>query len=59
VEGVRTALDRLLRDDELRARLGAAARRRAVEDLSYDELVTGLLPVTRGDLAALAPLQGS
>jgi phosphatidylinositol alpha-1,6-mannosyltransferase len=59
VGGVRTALDRLLRDDALRARLGAAARRRAVEELSYDELVTRFLPVTRGDLAALAPLQGT
>jgi phosphatidylinositol alpha-1,6-mannosyltransferase len=59
VGGVRTALDRLLRDDALRARLGAAARRRAVEELSYDQLVTRFLPVTRGDFAALAPLQGT
>jgi phosphatidyl-myo-inositol dimannoside synthase len=59
VGGVRAALDRLLRDDALRARLGAAARRRAVEELSYDHLVTRLLPLTRGDLDALAPLQAS
>ena len=59
VGGVRAALDRLLRDDALRARLGAAARRRAVEELSYDHLVRRLLPLTRGDLDALTPLPGT
>jgi phosphatidylinositol alpha-1,6-mannosyltransferase len=59
VEGVRAALDRLLRDDALRARLGAAARRRAVEELAYDRVVTRLLPLTRGHLDALVPLGGA
>ena len=55
--GVRAALDRLLGDDALRERLGAAARERAVETLAYDRQVERLLPVTRGDLAALSPLR--
>jgi phosphatidylinositol alpha-1,6-mannosyltransferase len=55
--GVRAALDRLLGDDALRERLGAAARKRAVEELAYDRQVERLLPVTRGDLAALSPLR--
>jgi phosphatidylinositol alpha-1,6-mannosyltransferase len=53
---VRAALERLLRDDALRTRFGAAARRRAVDELSYDRLAARLLPVTRGDLGMLAPL---
>jgi phosphatidylinositol alpha-1,6-mannosyltransferase len=59
VGGVRAALDRLLGDDALRARFGAAARRRAADELSYDQLVTRLLPLTRGNLDALAPLRGT
>ena len=55
--GVRAALDRLLGDDALRERLGAAARKRAVEELAYDRQVERLLPVTRGDLGALSPLR--
>jgi phosphatidylinositol alpha-1,6-mannosyltransferase len=55
--GVRAALDRLLGDDALRERLGAAARKRAVEELAYDRQVERLLPVTRRDLAALSPLR--
>jgi hypothetical protein len=54
---VRTALEGLLGDAALRARFGAAARRRAVDELSYDGLVARLLPVTRGDLGALVPLR--
>src|SRR5205085_10416083 len=53
--GVRAALDRLLRDDALRERLGAAARKRAVEELTYDRQLGRLLPLTRGDLGALSP----
>jgi phosphatidyl-myo-inositol dimannoside synthase len=56
---VHAALDRLLRDDALRSRFGTAARRRAVDELSYERLATRLLPVTRGDLGALAPLAGA
>ena len=55
--GVRAALDRLLGDDALRERLGAAARKRAVEELAYDRQVERLLPVTRGDLGVLSPLR--
>ena len=57
VGGVRAALDRLLGDDALRERLGAAARKRAVEELTYDRQVDRLLPLTRGDLGALSPLR--
>jgi len=56
--GVRAALDRLLGDDALRERLGAAARKRAVEELTYDRQAVRLLPVTRGDFSALSPLRG-
>jgi phosphatidyl-myo-inositol dimannoside synthase len=59
VVGVRAALERLLGDQALRKRFGAAGRRRAVDELSYDRLVTRLLPVTRGDLGALSPLPGA
>ncbi|HKF91240.1 MAG TPA: glycosyltransferase family 4 protein [Acidimicrobiia bacterium] len=55
--GVRAALDRLLGDDALRERLGAAARKRAVEELTYDRQAVRLLPVTRGDFSALSPLR--
>jgi phosphatidylinositol alpha-1,6-mannosyltransferase len=53
VDAVRDALARLLGDDALRARMGVAARARAVRDLSYDVLVAKLLPLTRGDLGGL------
>jgi phosphatidylinositol alpha-1,6-mannosyltransferase len=53
VDAVRRALERLLGDDALRARFGAAARERARTELSYDVLVPQLLPVTRGDLGSL------
>jgi phosphatidylinositol alpha-1,6-mannosyltransferase len=53
VRGVRTAIERLLRDDALRARLGAAARERAVRELSYDVLAARLAPLAAGDLSVL------
>lgn len=53
VDAVREALARVIGDDGLRSRLGAAARDRAVRELSYDVLVGRLLPVTRGDLGGL------
>ncbi|MFL6241671.1 MAG: glycosyltransferase family 4 protein [Acidimicrobiia bacterium] len=56
--GVRAALDRLLGDDALREQLGAAARKRAGEELAYDRQVERLLPVTRGNLGVLSPLRG-
>jgi phosphatidyl-myo-inositol dimannoside synthase len=57
--GARAALERVLGDDALRARLGAAARTRAVDKLTYEQQVARLLPVTRGDLNALTPLRGA
>lgn len=54
VNAVRDALARLLGDDALRARLGAAARARAVNELSYDVLADRLLPLSRGHLSGLA-----
>ena len=54
VDAVRDALAHLLGDDALRARLGAAARARAVTELSYDVLARRLLPLSRGDLAGFA-----
>lgn len=48
---VRRALERLLGDDELRARMGAAARQRASSELAYDALARRLLPVVSGDLS--------
>ena len=53
VDDVGAALARLLGDDALRARLGAAARERAVHELAYDVLAARLLPVSRGDLGSL------
>jgi phosphatidyl-myo-inositol dimannoside synthase len=55
--GVRAALERLVGDDVLRQQLGAAARNRAVEELTYDRQVKRLLPLTRGDLGVLWPLR--
>ena len=43
-------------DDELRDRMGEAARRRAVEAFDNDRLVAALAPVARGDLSAVGPL---
>jgi phosphatidylinositol alpha-1,6-mannosyltransferase len=51
VRAVRAAIDRLLRDDRLAKRLGAAARRRAVDELSYDVLAARLAPLAAGDLS--------
>ena len=53
VDAVRSALDRLLRDDELRTRMGRAARDRAATELSYDALAARLVPLAAGDLGTL------
>jgi phosphatidylinositol alpha-1,6-mannosyltransferase len=53
VSEVRAALDRVLRDDALRARLGAAARTRAATELSYDALAARLAPLAAGDVGTL------
>jgi glycosyltransferase involved in cell wall biosynthesis len=51
---VRSAIERLLADRVLRARLGAAARERVVRELSYDALAARLAPVAAGDLSAFS-----
>jgi glycosyltransferase involved in cell wall biosynthesis len=56
VVDVRAALVRLLGDDALRARMGAAARARAVGEFSYDRLAARLAPLASGDLAGLGLL---
>jgi phosphatidylinositol alpha-1,6-mannosyltransferase len=56
VEDVRGALAALLADGDLRARMGAAARARALMDFSYDILAAKLAPVVAGDLAGLGPV---
>ncbi|MFA5884791.1 MAG: glycosyltransferase family 4 protein [Acidimicrobiia bacterium] len=56
VVAVRGALDRLLRDDARRERMGAAARARAATELSYDALAARLAPLAAGDLGVLRPL---
>jgi phosphatidylinositol alpha-1,6-mannosyltransferase len=56
VAAARSAIGRLLADDELRARMGAAARTRAAGEFAYDRLVSLLEPVARGDLSAVGPL---
>ena len=53
VDAVGAALERLLGDHDLRARMGTAARERAERELSYDVLVHRLLPLTRGELGGL------
>jgi phosphatidylinositol alpha-1,6-mannosyltransferase len=53
VDAVRQAIARLVDDEALRARMGAAARRRAVEEFSYERLVARLAPLARGDFGCL------
>jgi phosphatidylinositol alpha-1,6-mannosyltransferase len=57
VTATRDALARLLGDDELRRRLGAAAQRRAATEFSYDTLAARLLPLAAGDLSVLSPFE--
>ena len=58
VPGVRAALERLLADDGLRARLGAAARTRVERELTADVLAARLAPLAAGDLGVLHPYSG-
>ncbi len=53
---VRGAVGALLADDDLRRRMGAAARARAVEEFSYDTLAARLAPVVAGELSDLGPV---
>jgi phosphatidylinositol alpha-1,6-mannosyltransferase len=52
VVAVRGSLERLLGDDALRARMGAAARERVERDFAYDALAARLAPLAAGDLSA-------
>jgi phosphatidylinositol alpha-1,6-mannosyltransferase len=54
---VRGALAALLADDQLRSKMGAAARARAVAECSYDTLAARLAPIVAGDLAGLGALE--
>ena len=53
---VRGAVDALLADEQLRRRMGEAARARVVAECSYDTLAGRLAPIVAGDLAGLGPL---
>lgn len=53
VAAVAGAIDRLLRDDDLRARMSAAALQRARRELGYDHLVPPLARLARGDLSVM------
>jgi phosphatidylinositol alpha-1,6-mannosyltransferase len=57
VKAVRHAIERLLSDTELHARMSAGARRRAEHDYSYDVLVQRLAPLAAGDLSVLEVTQ--
>lgn len=56
VAAVRLALGQLFDDPERRARMGRAARERAVGEYAYDRLVARLAPIARGDFSGAAPL---
>ena len=56
VGAVRAAIAQLVEDEELRERMGAAARRRALDEFAYDRLATRLEPVARGQLSAVGLL---
>jgi phosphatidylinositol alpha-1,6-mannosyltransferase len=53
VEAVARSIDRLLRDDALRARFGAAGRDRVVRELDYARLTPRLARLAAGDLTTL------
>jgi phosphatidylinositol alpha-1,6-mannosyltransferase len=53
---VRDALTRMLDDDALRTRMGAAARTRADDSFSYDRLASLLVPLSRGDIESVPSL---
>jgi phosphatidylinositol alpha-1,6-mannosyltransferase len=53
VLAVRESLAKMLGDDDLRRRLGEAARTRAIRDFAYDVLAARLAPLAAGDLSVL------
>jgi len=56
VAAVRDAIAALVADEALRARMGEAARRRAIDEFAYDRLAARLQPVARGRLSAVGLL---
>jgi phosphatidyl-myo-inositol dimannoside synthase len=56
VSAVRAKLHSLVDDPGLRLRMGAAARRRAIDEFAYDHLVDRLAPLARGELAGVGDL---
>ena len=58
VEGLANALESLLRDPQLRARLGAAGRRNVEESFDVDKTVAQLLKLVEAVAVPRAPLQG-
>jgi phosphatidylinositol alpha-1,6-mannosyltransferase len=56
VTSVRDAIERLLDDDATRARMGEAARARAVAEFSRDTLAARLAPLAAGDRSVLGVL---
>jgi phosphatidylinositol alpha-1,6-mannosyltransferase len=58
VSEVTAALDRLCRNPAQQTAMGSAARRRAVDEYSYEHLVARLLPIARADFSGVAPLPG-
>jgi phosphatidylinositol alpha-1,6-mannosyltransferase len=53
VDAARAAIERMVRDEAWRGRLGAAAGARARADFSYDRLATRLVPLAAGSLDTL------
>jgi len=53
---VRDAIDAVLRDEDARVAMGAAARARAVHTFSYDVLVSQLAPIARGEFPGAGSL---
>jgi len=59
VEGLASALESLLRDPQLRARLGAAGRRNVEERFDVDKTAAQLLQLFEGAAVPRAPLRGA
>ena len=59
VEGIANALESLLRDPQLRARLGAAGRRNVEESFDVDKTAVQLLDLLEAAAVPRAPLQGA
>lgn len=55
VASVRSLIAQVLRDDALRARMGAAARARAIAGFDYDSVVIPLRRVAAGDWSGFEP----